>query len=42
MTHSVSTAVMLFPLGLRVRSSDEHTPENVVYQEIVKVSLEDY
>lgn len=42
MTHSVSTAAMAFPLGLQVRPSDEHTPENVIYQENVKVSLEDY
>lgn len=30
MTHSASTVVMPFPLGPRVRSSDEHTPENVI------------
>lgn len=42
MTHSVSTAVMPVPLGLRVCSSDEHTPENVVYRENGKVSLDDY
>lgn len=30
MTHSASTAVMPFPLGPKVRSSDEHTPENVI------------
>lgn len=33
---------MPFPLGLRTRPSDEYSPENVMYQENVKVSLEDY